>query len=531
MQFTVKKSYLYRSVKMQQRKFIINLAILIILNLLIKPFWIIGVEPKVQNVVGNANYGEYFTLFNFSFLLSILLDFGITNFNNKNIAQNNHLLSKHFSSLLSLKFFLGFLYMVVTMLLAVIIGYDFRYMKLLFILALNQFFISFILYLRSNLLGLHLFKTDSIVSVLDRIIMIGICVGLIFNWFGINVDIMNFVYAQTLGYGLTALIAFWIVLKETHTFKLKWNMAFNMMILKKSFPFAILVLLMTFYNRLDAVLIERILPEKNFYLSAIIDKVRSIPKLYEHAGIKIIIDDAELSMINTGATQAGIYAKAFRLLDAANMIAYLFAIQLLPIFSRMIEYKEDVQQLVKLSFTLIITPALLVSIGCSFYSNELVSLINRGITDSAVVFRILMFCFTAQSVGYIFGTLLTANGNLKQFNIMAVCGILVNVLLNIILIPHYKAMGSAIASLITQFLTAMAQVFIAKKIFKFKVNSRLLIALFLFIFGVAFINYFTLNMTKDWRFNFAIMVVLSGFWAFVTGMLNIKSVFRFLKYK
>ncbi|MBL7896006.1 MAG: oligosaccharide flippase family protein [Bacteroidia bacterium] len=479
---------------MQQRKFILNLALLIILNLLIKPFWILIIDPGVQYQVGNAHYGEYSALFMFSFLLTIFLDFGLTNFNNKNIAQNNHLLSKHFSSLLSLKFVLGIIYIMLTMLCAYIVGYDARYMKLLLILCINQFFISFILYLRSNLQGLHLFKTDSIVSILDRLIMILICFALFWHWFGLEVDIMNYVYAQTIGYGLTALITFWIVLKETHTFKLTWNWRFSYMMLKKSFPFAILVLLQTFYNRIDSVMIERMLP----------------------AGV--------------GAAEAGIYAKGFRLLEAAMMIGFLFATQLLPIFSRMLEFKEDVQNLVKLSFSLLITPSIIVSMGCAFYSNELCLLINKS-TDSAPVFSTLMFCFTASSISYIFGTLLTANGNLKQMNIMAICGILINVILNVILIPQFHAFGSAIASVTTQFMTALIQVFIAVKIFKFKTNKRLLIALVFFIFGVACINYLSLHLTKQWMLNFAIMVAASGLWAFVTGIINIKSVLRFIKYK
>jgi len=74
-------------------------------------------------------------------------------------------------------------------------------------------------------------------------------------------------------------------------------------------------------------------------------------------------------------------------------------------------------------------------------------------------------------------------------------------------------------------------VLIASKIFNFKTNKRLLIALVFFIFGVATINYLTLHLTKQWMFNFTIMVLASGLWAFVTGMLNIKSVLRFIKYK
>ena len=78
-----------------RKKFIINLAFLLLLNLLIKPFWIFGVERSVQNIVGSAEFGFYFSLFNFSLLLNIILDLGITNFNNRNISQNPQLLRKH----------------------------------------------------------------------------------------------------------------------------------------------------------------------------------------------------------------------------------------------------------------------------------------------------------------------------------------------------------------------------------------------------------------------------------------------------
>ncbi|MFI5220594.1 MAG: polysaccharide biosynthesis protein, partial [Bacteroidia bacterium] len=61
-----------------QKKFITNLGFLLFLNLLIKPFWILGIDRSVQNTVGAEIYGQYYALFNFSFLLNILLDIGIT---------------------------------------------------------------------------------------------------------------------------------------------------------------------------------------------------------------------------------------------------------------------------------------------------------------------------------------------------------------------------------------------------------------------------------------------------------------------
>ncbi len=477
-----------------QKKFVTNLALLLFLNLLIKPFWILGIDRAVQNEVGAYAFGDYFTLFNFTFLLNILLDLGITNFNNKNIAQNNHLLTKHFSSLIVLKFILAVAYIFIAALCGIVWGYDFREIKILLILGFNQFLISFVLYLRSNLTALHLFKTDSVVSILDRTIMIATCALLLWgNVLNEKFDVLWYMYAQAVAYLITALIAFVVVIKNIPKVKLTFSLPFALMILKKSFPFAVLVLLMTFYNRIDSVMLEKMLPD--------------------------------------GKEQSGIYAQAYRLLDAANMIAYLFSIILLPMFSRMLKYKESVEQLVKTSVILLLIPGIIVAAGCIFYGKNLMELMYKEhIEDSSIIFGMLMSCFMAISMTYIFGTLLTANGNLKQLNIMAACGMVVNIALNIILIPHYKVFGSAMASIITQFGMAISQIIIAQYKFKFRVNYRLLTMLILFTAGVIFINYASLFFNFTWMINFVIMIALSGLWAFAIRLLNIKSMLRILKY-
>ena len=203
-----------------QKKFLANLALILFLNLLIKPIYILGIEREVQHQVQAAQYGIYFAVFNFSFLLTIILDFGITNFNNKNIAQNNHLLTKHFSSLFSLKLLLAVVYIVVTLAIGFVIGYDNRIMKLVLIQGFNMFLLFFINYMRSNLAGLHLFKTDSFVSVMDRVILIIICLFMFkMNIFRGENGIMYFVYAQTCSYSISAITVFFIVLRKTHSFK------------------------------------------------------------------------------------------------------------------------------------------------------------------------------------------------------------------------------------------------------------------------------------------------------------------------
>ena len=60
-----------------RRNFSLNLIFLLALNLLIKPFYLFGVEVGVQNAVGAEAYGLYYAMFNFTFLFNVILDLGI----------------------------------------------------------------------------------------------------------------------------------------------------------------------------------------------------------------------------------------------------------------------------------------------------------------------------------------------------------------------------------------------------------------------------------------------------------------------
>ena len=70
-----------------------------------------------------------------------------------------------------------------------------------------------------------------------------------------------FVYAQTAAYLITVVVAFLIVLSKTEFLRPKPDLKYFTSILKKSYPFALLILLMSFYNRIDSVMLERILTQ------------------------------------------------------------------------------------------------------------------------------------------------------------------------------------------------------------------------------------------------------------------------------
>ena len=147
--------------------------------------------------------------------------------------------------------------------------------------------------------------------------------------------------------------------------------------------------------------------------------------------------------------------------------------------------------------------------------------------------------FVAVSTTYIFGTLLTANGNLKQLNIISLIGLMINFSMNLILIPRLMAVGSAYASLVTQFFIAIIQVIIVQKIFKFKINYRYLLTLLFFVVGVILLNFISKavdlrqlgigSSRNSWLLNFFLMIVLSLGFAAALKLLNLKSMLQILR--
>lgn len=428
------------------REFLLNILFLVLINLLIKPFFIFGIDLTVQNRIG-ADYGLYFALLNFTYLFQILNDFGIQNFNNRHVSRHPHLLPKYFPKLLTIKFLLSGVYLVLSLLAAWgIAGYSRRELPLLLILLFNQVLVQLTFFLRSNISGLGHYRLDSFLSSLDKLLMLFTCSILLWGMPRSVLTIESFALAQTLALALTALLVFF-ALQQKSALPMRPSWAKNwrasrpalLFLFRKSFPFALVILLMTAYTRLDAVLLERLLPD--------------------------------------GKIHADVYAGAYRLLDACNMFGYLFASLLLPMFARLLKASPGaagVRPLASLSFKLIWAGSVTLAAAVFFARADLVHLM---MPDRATAYRwdtlgILIWTFVPVSATYIFSTLLTADERLMQMNRFFIAGIVLDVALNLAFIPRWQALGSALATLATQVFIALAMIGLCVRAFGFRPSGR-----------------------------------------------------------
>lgn len=463
-----------------KKKFLENLVFFLTLNLLIKPIYVFGIDRVVQNTVGAEVYGSYFPLFNLVLIFQVILDLGIENYTRKEIGRRPERITQLFPNIFVLKIILSVIFIGVFASIGFFILPNKYEWKLLLVLLVNQSMASFILYLRANMGGLQLFKSESVISVMDRLIMIVLCGGLLIHPLTKSGFRMEwFVLAQTVSYAIALMLSVYIVIKKSSWKRSNFDIASYLPIFRRLWPFTLLTLLMAFYYRVDSILLR--------------------------------------FMLEDGAEQAGIYAHGFRILDFMSNYALIFAFILLPTFSKMIQRNESVASLLKLASLALIVPSIALLTGVFFYREAVFSrLYNEHIELSSDVFGIMIISFIGVCISYTYGALLTAKGHLKELNIMASVAVVLSILLNLILIPRNKVIGAAITNATVQLFTIFFHIITVNRKFKFRISYQFAVKMLGFLLASILLGYTISSSSVPWYIGIiVIFIVLIVFAMFV----------------
>jgi O-antigen/teichoic acid export membrane protein len=221
-------------------------------------------------------------------------------------------------------------------------------------------------------------------------------------------------------------------------------------------PFALIVLLMSVHYRLDGFLLERIHPN--------------------------------------GAMEAGIYASAYRLLDASNMVGYLASSFLVAFIARNLKEKEVMEDAILNTRHLLLFFSLgLVSFVMVFAPWIERMLYHSNLHYNAEIIQLCMAAFPGYCMVQIYGSVLTGAARFKQFTILLILSVLVNVILNIALIPSKGALGCCIAALFSQYFCGIATLIMSKKKLGISYNIKSLLIYLLFTLFLSAFFYFGKN--------------------------------------
>jgi O-antigen/teichoic acid export membrane protein len=453
--------------------FVKNLLWLQLLNWLVKPLWILWIEREIQLRMGDAWYGVYTLHFNLVLLFAVLLDAGLNSYVSREIAAHGRLL--HPKRMLFLRLALGLVYVVLVVVVAQVqpgIQGEFLLYALL-----NQVLASVVLMLRSVLQGKQRFVSDSWLSVVDRVVALAVCTWMLKVYtpamFGSEGGVLMFQLAQFFGYAMAMLLGlvlvFWGGMRgagekdkaQSDALDLKGAEAGKSLgdWSKEVVWFGVMALAMSLFTRIDVQMIQR------YAGSALLE----LPGL---DGLKLAAE--------AGYREIGLYAKGYRLLDAALIFSTLLSKQLLPLLSRRMSAGEDNHPIISLGFRLVFMVSVGVACGAWFYGDFLMNWLYHGqmqlcavteaggvevlrtmvyspeILNVSVIFKVLMLAFVPMSLVHVFGTYVTAAGQMRWLAMLALGCLMVNVVFNYVEIPKAGALAAAVGCLLTQWVFAGA---------------------------------------------------------------------------
>ncbi|RYY98865.1 MAG: hypothetical protein EOO11_06750 [Chitinophagaceae bacterium] len=393
---------------MNPKPFLRSLSWLVVLNLLVKPLWVFGIDRKVQNAVGHEAYGTYFSILNLAIILAIVADAGLTNMLNRQLALQERVAVR---GLLRLKAGLSAGYLALFCGLCWSTGIE-RW-DLVLLVGTLQVLSSFFVFFRNIVTGYQQFKADAWLSVTDKALTLLVCAPLLYGPLGLSLH--TFLWIQV-GSTLVALLVSVFLARRHHEGPAESVRMAD--VLRGSAPFVLVILLQGAHTRLDAFLLERLHPQ--------------------------------------GALEAGIYAAAYRLLDAANTVGFMTASFLVPFVARHLDQPALIDSTVlRLRHVLLATGALFAG-GCAAGAPFVNELLYH--TADPYQARVLALCVAVLPAYYgihLYGSLLSAGGRLGYFaGVMALC-VALNASLNVLLIPRYGALGCCFAALASQYMAAV----------------------------------------------------------------------------
>lgn len=148
----------------------------------------------------------------------------------------------------------------------------------------------------------------------------------------------------------------------------------------------------------------------------------------------------------------GWYTAAASLLEGLNFIPAMVVLVLFPVMSVLfVKSKSSLQNLFNVFFRYYLTFAFPTALGIFFLADKIIFRVYpNGFSQSVLVLKLLVWAIMLGFFTQYFGVFLQSINQQKIYAVLLFILVLLNVVLNLVLIPRYSYLGAAISLIITE---------------------------------------------------------------------------------
>ena len=361
----------------------------------------------IARMIGAEDLGRYFFSLSFVAIFVIFIDLGITNVLIREGAKMRDKIQTYFSTIISTKLVLAMLVYVVVVVTIQALGYPAQTRQLVYLAGITMIFDSFHITMYGILRALGDLRFEAIGIVCSQILTL--IMGISFLLF--DLPLIYLILAFTIPSILNACFVCTMLYRKYHIrFVPQWNKKVFVYLFRITVPFALAGIFARVYSYIDSMLLSRIL----------------------------------------GDIAVGLYAIPYKIAFAFQFIPIALIATVYPRFSTY--FVEDSKKLARTfehAITYLLLIAFPVAVGIGVLSSDIILLLYTSEYAGAIVpLQVLMSSIIFSFISFPIGALLNAcNRQATQTKIVGSV-LLINIVLNLILIPKTGVAGAAISALV-----------------------------------------------------------------------------------
>jgi O-antigen/teichoic acid export membrane protein len=358
--------------------------------------------------LGSEGFGQYSFVVAFVGFFGIIASFGFNSLMIRDIAKDKSLANKYFNNIMTLKIFFAIAALLSIFILSFFIGKSPTIILAIYILGIELVVGGFADTMRSIFQAYERMEFDAITNIIEKVLWAALLLLVIFN----NLSLVNIALAILVSTTFGLIITYFFLRKYITKFAFEIDKVFWRKIIIDALPFALTGLFSLINFKIDQVL---------------------------------------LSFMTTDII-VGWYSAAYKIIDILALIPSILLTALYPVFSRF--YKEN-KYLLKKSFDFslryVIILCIPVVIGVFLIADKIILLIyGQSYSNSIDILKILIFISLISFINTPLFVTLNAIGKQKITMINTAITALVNIAMNLILIPIMSVKGAALATIVAE---------------------------------------------------------------------------------
>ena len=367
----------------------------------------------IANIIGVESLGTYFTALAFTTVFVVFVDLGFTNVLVREAAKAKDRLQEYMSTLLFIKMILAIFTYVALIITVHLLGYDVELRHMIYLSGVTMLFDSLHLTLYGSLRAIGNLKYEAISIVASQLLTL--ILGSIFLF--LHLPLIFLILAFTVSSVLNVLFVLYILsVHYKMTLRMKYDPVIFRHLGKIVIPFAFAAVFARVYSYIDSLLLKQL----------------------------------------AGDIAVGWYAIPYKITYAFQFIPLALVAAMYPRFSEyFVSNKERLAYIFQQGMKYLFIISFPVATGIAILSEDIILfLYTEEYTNSILPLRILIGSLIFSYISFPIGAFLNACN--KQVTQTVIVGIvmIINIILNLTLIPLYGVVGAASSAFVGNVLLA-----------------------------------------------------------------------------